>query len=230
MFRFLRPTSLAATAAILFTMLLAGCRDAQPPADAPDYSRAVQQLYVAYFGRPADKAGLDNFQAALAATGVPPTIQGLDAAYTTKPAVRQLVNSLSTSAESSRLYSGDTTAFVSAIYRNVLNRSEMDSGLLFWVDAIDKGGLARANAALSIIAGAQSNDSEQGKIDAAIVARKTDIAVRFTSQAPAAAYQGDQAASLARTMLSSVTATTDLAAFQPEIDRTIAALGAGKAQ
>ncbi|HEX7641280.1 MAG TPA: hypothetical protein VF472_03615, partial [Burkholderiaceae bacterium] len=41
------------------------------------YQTAVESLYVAYFGRPADPDGLANFAAALQAAGAPTDVAGL---------------------------------------------------------------------------------------------------------------------------------------------------------
>jgi len=41
-----------------------------------DYTDAVQELYLAYFGRAADPDGLANFSAQMAALGAPSDIQG----------------------------------------------------------------------------------------------------------------------------------------------------------
>jgi hypothetical protein len=47
---------------------------------AVDYNGVVQQLYVSYFGRPADYFGLQNFTAQLNAIGAPTTFAALNAA------------------------------------------------------------------------------------------------------------------------------------------------------
>ena len=148
----------------------AGADTAAPPhllattVVANDYKTIVQQLYISYFGRPADPKGLANFQAQLAALGGPANIQGLDQAYRSSTGIRSLVDSFGASAESTALYSGDNTSFVTAIYKNVLNRAPDDAGLAFWVGAINNGSLTRANASLSIMAGALANISDQGKL------------------------------------------------------------------
>ncbi|HYD81705.1 MAG TPA: DUF4214 domain-containing protein [Paucimonas sp.] len=202
------------------------------PASA--YNDAVQQLYIAYFGRPADTGGLSNFSTALSQTGVGTSIAQISAAYDGNTAVKALVDAFGTSTESQNLYgTGDTSSFVTAIFNNVLGRAPAESGRQFWVNAIDNNGLTRGNAALSIMAGALSNGTAQGLIDAQLVANKTAVATRFTASITTSAqidgYKGSSAAATARTMLATVTSTTDPAAMQTTIDSTIATLVANAA-
>lgn len=197
-------------------------------ASAASYATAVQQLYIAYFGRPADPSGLANFSAALAAANAPTTIQGLNTAYTTSAAVKSLVDAFGTSAESNALYSGGTSAFVNAIFQNVLNRAAASSGLQFWTNAIDSGTLTRGNAALSIMAGALSNATAQGLIDAQVVNNKVAVGTSFTAALTSTeqinAYRGASAAATVRTMLAGVTNATNTSTFQSAINSTVQAL------
>ncbi|HYD80951.1 MAG TPA: DUF4214 domain-containing protein [Paucimonas sp.] len=192
---------------------------------AADYNTVVQQLYVAYFGRPADPVGLANFTAQLNAIGAPTTMSELNAAYATDSTVKTLVDSFGTSTESTSLYTGSTVAFVNAIFQNVLGRSAALEGLLYWSAEIDSGRLSRGKAAMSIMAGAQTNTTAQGLIDAAVIANKTTVATNFTTGLNTAeeviAYSGSTAAANARTMLGQVTNTTDTTAFQTTVDSTI---------
>lgn len=187
-----------------------------------DYNTVVEQLYVAYFGRPADIEGLTNFKTQLATIGAPKDIAGLDTTYNTNPTVKQLIDAFGTSQESVRLYgSGDTTSFVTAIYNNVLNRPPAQSGLDFWVSAIDSGFLTKGRASLSIMAGALANTTDQGRIDAELVTNKITVATNFTHALQNAdVYKGPTAAAHARNMLSQVTSTTDVTAFQPTVVST----------
>ncbi len=189
-----------------------------------DYATVVQQLYVAYFGRPADPGGLANFEAQLQAAGAATDVQGLDSAYSSNATLRALVDTFGVSKESQSLYSGDSTAFVKAIYNNVLGRDPLQGGLDYWVNAIDHGGLQRGNVALSIMAAALTNATAQGQADAALIGKKIAIAGNFTAVVPASTYRGQGPASMARTMLGSVKADTDVAAFQGTIGFTIAAI------
>jgi serralysin len=193
------------------------------------YNDPVQALYVAYFGRPADTNGIANFQAQLAALGAPRDLQGIAAWYGTNATVRAMVDAFGTSQESASLYAGPTRSFVAAVYNNVLGRGPDSAGLEFWSNAIDRGGLSKANAALSIMSGALSNTSVQGMLDGMLVSNKLAAASNFTfaldTAAEAARYSGAAAAASARDLLSHVSLSTSLDTFQAVIDATIASLG-----
>lgn len=199
-------------------------------AAAISYNTVVQQLYLAYFGRAADTSGLANFSAQLDALGAPSDIQGLVSAYGSNSTVRALIDSFGTSAESNALYTGDTTSFVTSIYKNVLNRAPDSSGLAFWVNAIDHGGLSKGNASLSIMAGALANTTTQGLVDAQIVSNKVTVATQFTAALNTSTrsswYSGDAAAATVRGLLSMVTATTSAAAIPSSINYTLDTLEA----
>src|SRR5476651_1724245 len=182
------------------------------------YSSLVQQFYVAYFGRPADAAALPNFSAALAAANAPTGLAELSSAYASNDAIHALIDSFGNSAESASLYgalgSGAANAsnFITAIYANLFNRAPDAGGLAFWTTAITSGALTPGAAALNIAAGAASNTSPQGQLDALTLSNKTAVAALFTADLNApvyvAAYAGDSAAAQARALLHGVNDNT----------------------
>jgi len=182
------------------------------------YSSLVQQFYVAYFGRPADAAALPNFSAALAAANAPTGLAELTSAYASNDAIHALIDSFGNSAESASLYgalgSGAANAsnFITAIYANLFNRAPDAGGLAFWTTAITSGALTPGAAALNIAAGAASNTSTQGQLDALTLSNKTTVAALFTADLNApvyvAAYAGDSAAAQARALLHGVNDNT----------------------
>ncbi len=117
-------------------------------ASAASYDTVVQDLYVAYFGRPADYFGLQNFAAALQAAdpaGALTTLPALEAAYGTNAAVTALINSFGTSAESVGLYGVVNSATTALLffaqrnsYNNLFNRNADVAGLNFRVNGIEK--------------------------------------------------------------------------------------------
>jgi hypothetical protein len=192
------------------------------------YAGLTQALYIGYFGRAADVGGLASFQSQLAALGAPSSVNALSAMYGTDGRVRKLIDSFGSSAESQALYTGDNKAFVKAIYRNVLNRDADQAGLDFWSNAIDGGSLTRANASLSIMAGAKSNTSSQGLADAMLVDAKISVASNFTyaleSTGVGATYAGAGAADIARSLLSSVNPASDANHVQSAVNQAIVRL------
>ena len=197
------------------------------PAAAADYNDLVQRVYVSYFGRPADVAGLAFYAQNYLNAGAPTTVAGLPDAYASNAGVKALIDSFATSAESQALYPGDNTAFINAVYRNLFNRDADAAGSAFWAGAINAGSITRASAAVAIMAGAQTTDLD-------LVNKKNVVASAFTASLDTdtkrAAYDGLAANVVVRTMLAGVgPGTVAGAAFQPTIDATIAQLVSAKA-
>ena len=197
-----------------------------------DYQNAVQILYVAYFGRPADPAGLTNIEAALLAAGAPTDIQGLNSTYAGNAQVKALINSFGTSKESIALYgNGNSTAFVTAIFNNLLNRAPQVAGLNFWTQQIDSGALTQGGAALAIAAGALANTTTQGVLDAQLINNRLAVAASFTAQVTSQnavnAYVGASAAACARSELAGVTASTSSGDFSSMAKADVAGMVAG---
>ncbi len=193
-----------------------------------DYHPVVQQLYISYFGRPADLSGLQNFSSQLSQLNASSDIQGLTADYEKNTAIRALIDSFGSSDESKALYSGDDGTFIAAIYQNVLGRAPDAEGKAFWVNAISSGQLTRANASLALTAGALVNVSAQGLLDGKLVRNRQQLGSAFTAgldtPAKSAAYSGNAAAAAARAMLSSIGADSSSAGFQAIVSATIGQL------
>lgn len=188
---------------------------------AVDYKDVVQKVYLGYFGRPADAAGLAYFQDVFLRIGAPTGVVDLSRAYDTNPALKLTIDSFGTSQESQDLYPGDNASFIAAIYRNLFSREPDAGGQAFWVNLLNTGQMTRARAAVSLMAGAQSTDID-------VINKKSAAGAAFTaglvSPLQKKGYDGLAAALTARTMLANVTLTTDLAAYQATIDSIIAAL------
>ncbi|ATQ75380.1 hypothetical protein CR152_13275 [Massilia violaceinigra] len=199
-------------------------------AAATEYTKVAQELYISYFGRPADPAGLAAMTAALAAANAPTSTAGLESAYKAgNVAVKDLIDSFGTSAESQALYAGASTSqFVTAIFQNLFNRAPLEAGLTFWKQQIDSGAITKAGAAHAILTGATDI---VGGADAAIIARKVAVAEGFTTAVDTdnevTAYKGAAAAAEARKLLTNVNATTDVAVYQSTVNTTIANLVLG---
>jgi hypothetical protein len=197
------------------------------------YSTLATSLYLGYFGRAADPAGLRAFQSQLAALGAPDNASELSGKFGSDAGIRSLIDSFGGSAESQALYPGVTRTFVEAIYQNLFKRAPDQAGLDFWSSAIDAGHLSRANAALAILGGAQANSTAQGVLDKQTIAHKVSVAWNFTSAldmpAEIALYNSAAAAATARELLSTVSANTDIARFQINVDYAILSLAPARA-
>lgn len=127
------------TACVFLAVLLASCGggngDSSSPTEVPhastsikaqqaaaDYTNVVQQLYVSYYGRPGDPAGLSFWASYLAAGSAPTDLTSFVAAYGTNAAVKTVMENFGTSAESVALYGTSNIAIVNAIYQNLFNR------------------------------------------------------------------------------------------------------------
>lgn len=184
---------------------------------AADYQTVSQQIYLAYFGRPADPSGLVNLEAQLLAAGAPTTIDALGAAYDSNLALRAIIDTFGASTESATLYASNNDAeFVIAVYRHVLGRDPLLAGLSYWATALQSG-MPRAKTALTITAAALGNSTSQGQLDTAAIANKTLGATLFTAATTQQAYSTASAAARARDLLAAITASST----EEEIKRII---------
>ncbi|QOY93738.1 hypothetical protein IM543_19690 [Massilia sp. UMI-21] len=203
---------------------LAAVHHAQASASA--YLPLVQQLYVAFFGRPADPAGLAWHADVLLRLHAPADLRGLAAAYDSDARIRSLVDGLSDSAEAQSLYGDSPALLIEALYRQGFNRDAEPAGLDYWTGIIRQHGLNRAAALMRILAGAQGSDL-------ATFQRKTDAAAVFTgavdSPTTRALYSGAGSNALVRDMLGVVHSDSSAAAIAARVDAGIAALSAQRA-
>jgi hypothetical protein len=151
----------------------------------------LEQLYLAYFGRPADFDGL--------------------VFYTSNPNfdIWSVAAAFSASPESQALYGTGvapnfiSAATINAIYQNLFNRDAEPAGLAYWAGEVAAGRLSAAGAAYGILLGAQNDD-------AIAVANKLAASAAFTAALDTSSeiigYAGDDAAQAARDWLATVTA------------------------
>ena len=121
---------------------------------------SVVEMYIAYFNRAPDAAGL-NFWCTAHANGM--SLEAISAEFATQP-------------ETLATYPEDTTnlEFVSDVYENVLGRVPDIDGLRFWADHLDDGSIGRGNFILAMLNGVQD-----GSLDRAYLDQKTDLGALF---------------------------------------------------
>ena len=125
---------------------------------------SIQQLYVAYFNRPADAAGLD-FWAKQVDNGA--TLDTISATFAATPEYKALFAGLS------------NDQVVNQIYQNLFNRAPDASGLKFWSDKLTDKALTVDNVVAAVAASAQQ-DPAAGP-DTIAIQSKVAAAVAFTN-------------------------------------------------
>jgi len=126
----------------------------------------VTEIYVATFGRAPANAGL-NYWADSVDTG----------SFT----IDQVAQSFFDQPETQAKFPEDSSnsEFITTIYDNVLNRAPTESGLAYWVNALDSGTMRRDQAIMSIINGAKASTGSSE--DAETLAKKTEIGILFAN-------------------------------------------------
>jgi len=149
--------------------------------------KSVQQLYIAYFGRPADPTGLAFYA------------DPLDAGTVT---LADIADSFALSPEAAAIVALDTDAFLTSIYQNAFGRTYDNSEAVdgtFWADAIDAGTVTKEQAMVEILGGASA-------VDLAASDNKAEVAATYTAAVTAdgATYTTDEIAA-AQAILTAVT-------------------------
>jgi len=121
----------------------------------------VQQLYVAYYGRAGDPAGVEFWASTLDANG---------------GNVSEMINEFGASDEyTNGIGQGSNTQQVTDLYQQMFNRAPETAGLEFWVSEINSGARTLGEVAVAIAESALSDD-------ASTLANKVTAAEYFTEQ------------------------------------------------
>lgn len=106
----------------------------------------LQQLYIGYFGRAADQAGLNFWLGAINNDGL--SLANVHAAF---------VNSAEYNAQYEGLTVGDKVA---AVYQNVLGRAADAEGAAFWTKAIEDGTITEDQLIEGLLSGLSTKDAQ----------------------------------------------------------------------
>ena len=170
---------------------------------------AVQELYVAYFGRPADVAGLDYWTNVVADQGGSTT--AVSASFATQP--EYIVQ-----------YFGKTNAqVVDQIYANMFGRASSNTdGRSYWVNLLNEGKVGISTIVAEVANGAQGADADsvENKVAAA-----TAFTAALDTEAEQAGYNGTSALALAKAFITGV--TTDATLTNATAPEALAATVAG---
>lgn len=167
----------------------------------------IQKLYLAYFSRPADLAGLDYWQH----SGV---------------TLAEIAASFSQSSEYTQRFAGmDNSGVVRQVYYNLFARDGEPAGVAYWSGLLDKGAIQIGSVVTSMLEGAQGRDkvAVASKLDAMsqfcdAVANGADVSLR------AGLMPADLAT--ARAWLSNVSDAASLANAQVAMPSMLKAMGA----
>jgi len=163
----------------------------------------IQQLYVAYYNRPADVRGLAFWVDAYDNKGV--SLDTISKAFNNAP-------------EYTSLFAGKSLeGTVGVVYQNLFGHLPDSTGLKFWTNALANNQVTVADLVRNVIAGAVNADGTPNA-DGLIFANKVAAAEAFTTEiatpgneAEQIAYaDGGNALTVAKTFISSVTDTTSL--------------------
>ena len=125
-------------------------------------STDLQQLYIAYFGRPCDPSGLDYWLSSGITTGA------FAANMYLQPEFNEVNGSLSIRDQ------------VNQIYLNLFNRNGDEGGLDFWVSQIESGRFKLASIGNELVYAALYD--ERNVIDRQTLNHKTNAAILYTYQ------------------------------------------------
>lgn len=141
----------------------------------PEQFSSFTEMYIAYFNRAPDSAGL-MFWANAFATGT---------------TIEEIATLFSVSAEAQALYPADapSSTFVEAIYTNVLGRASDAGGAEFWTGVLEAGTVTRGEFVLEILRGARAEAPDgatpefiaQQAVDVAFLDNKIDVGIYFSA-------------------------------------------------
>lgn len=168
----------------------------------------AQIAYVAYYGRPGDKGGLDYWNQVLSDNQVSYAPQAGDRLTGSQAEIyNQIVDAFGNAAEADRLFGefSNNRGKVNQVYQFAFNRNGDSEGLDFWTEQIEQGNVTLATFALEVALGAQNDDI-------VVLNNKIESADLFTNsidtQSEIDAYQGSSGETFGREWLSQYGSTT----------------------
>ncbi|GAB3412903.1 DUF4214 domain-containing protein [Massilia agilis] len=185
---------------------------------AAQFDSVVTSFYLAYYGRPADPAGLAFWSQALASAGG--DFSAIIDAFANSPEAQ------------ARFGNSAVNERVNQIYTGLFDRAPEAAGLAYWSDAISGGKTSLAAAAIAIMQGAQGADLDLNTArQNAANAFTAEVAQHGTGYSGAAAVEAGRllvqavgTATSAEQVQSMVSAATQLAQVASQTPQVIQAL------
>lgn len=166
------------------------------------HESTVNSFYLAYFGRPADPAGLAFWTAQVA-------VNGGD--------TRAIAVAFAHSEEATARYgNASPSALIDNIYQQLFNRAPDSAGLRYWTDAIVNGHASSADIVIAILNGAQGSDLQLSELRQKAVSDFT-----FWVGLGGSGYSGDAALEAARTLVRAVTLDASASDIARAVDAAV---------
>ncbi len=131
---------------------------------AAAYFDQIQKIYIAFYQRPADPAGLRYWAGKVNDAGGD---------------LGQVINAFAASTEANTLYGAiDASTIggvIDSLYLALFNRPPEAAGRQFYIDSMAAGTFTPASIALAVLVGAQERDNDA-------IAHKLQVANEFTQQ------------------------------------------------
>ena len=160
-----------------------------------NYDSTVNSFYLAFYGRPADPAGLKFWSMQLA---------------NSEGNLGAITQAFSTSEEAQVRFGGDDlTARITDIYQQLFNRAPEAEGLAYWTSVVEQGHASLADVSVAILEGAQGADHTLSDMR-----QKAADAFTAAVEADGTEYSGYASVEAARVLVRAVT----LAATDADLD------------
>jgi hypothetical protein len=162
---------------------------------ATTHTEAIQKLYVAYFNRPADPAGLAYWNSVVEAE---------------KGSTARVSAAFAAEKEYTTEYANMTNAqIVDKVYQNLFGRAAEVAGKDYWAKLLDDKAITIDQVVTQIAAGAQGTDAEayENKVVAA-----TAFTAAVDTEVEIKAYSGAEANAVAKKFMAGITTDASLAA------------------
>lgn len=167
----------------------------------------IQSLYVAYYGRPADPAGLSYWADALESNNG--NIQTILAAFGNSSEFVQRFGEM------------DDATLVNNLYQQLFGRDAEPAGLEYWTDLLTTGQQNLAQIAYAMNSGAQGTDKQ-------VISGRVEVAKAFTNQLDTAeevaAYSTGRGIDIGKNYIQQVTTSTGATSVIDKVVNTVATL------
>ena len=177
----------------------------------------IQQLYVAYYGRPADPRGLAYWLSATEAASA--------AGQADDEILLSVSNSFGASAEYTSNFTGlNSDGIINKVYQNLFSHAPDASGLLYWSQKLASGALTLAQ----IVRAVSDSAVAAGNLDGIAYTSKVTAAETFTDHLDTTTeilgYSGAAAGALVKAWLTGVNSAATLATAIAGVDATVQAV------